>query len=75
MGPIAARGKGPIATPIQLAAYLLVLAFLKQKFRERVVSPLGEKLWPPYSPNLNPLIFFAGEGGGGRLCVGFLSEA
>ena len=35
------------------------LNFLREKFRGRVISRRSDYLWPPYSPDINPLDFFA----------------
>ena len=36
----------------------VVLDFVKEKFRGRVISRRSEIGWPPYSPDLNPLDYF-----------------
>ena len=32
-----------------------VLDFLREKFHGRILSNLTDRIWPPYSPDLNPL--------------------
>ena len=35
-----------------------VLDFLREKFHGRILSNLTDRIWPPYSPDLNPLDYF-----------------